>query len=308
MDPGLVASVIPPPPAGSPPPTVTVHHHPPTTTATSPDAPLPPAIISDSRGSSVERLSGPQLPRRLVPQTPEPEGKDSDFDEDGDSAGMDHEHEVSEEDEVGEEAGSELTHSALFVPPPVGQGQGVTMGYRTVMDASEGEESEPPLRVPPPVTVSARRHEGGAYDDTDEESNASGVPLPVRVNLGSGSGGGESGVQGVVRPSRGVPPPPPPPPVVSAPNASEGEDSGSDYGDEEQQGGEDERILRTRPLSDELLDEGGVPLIVPPQLGEGGGVKHAPIRSVPPPPPPPEEEEKEVLGEDEGGVYAHIIL
>lgn len=292
----MIASVIPPPPPRSPP---SATPHLPTVPASSsptlPTAPLPLRVVQESRESSVDRLSGPIQPRRIVPQTPEERERDLDDDDD------DREEVKAEEQEVvdgDEDAGSELARSTLFVPPPK-VGKDEATAYRTVMDreVDEGEESEPPLRVPPPLSVVEEVGRGGVVDREGVEV-VEGMPLPIRVDVNVGGEGQ------VAKPSRSVPPPPP-----FATAEEERDDSGSEYDDDDDGEEAEEEVLRTRPFSGEQTlqglvgegaDEQGVPLVVPPRLSEGGGVRHAPVRGLPPP-PPMEEEEKEVLDEDEGG-------
>ncbi|KAF5360638.1 hypothetical protein D9756_005132 [Leucocoprinus leucothites] len=345
VNPDIVASVLPPPPPRSP-PTLPSSTSPTATTRTTTEAPLPPRIVPASRDHSVDRdrLSGPAPPRRIVPQTPEPQTPEQlsgDLDDNDDASASEGGNIVDEE-----EAGSELARSTRFVPPPAA----TVLARRTLLgaDIDDGEESEPPLRVPPPpgsaglAGAPSGGRGRGAYDDTDDESNASGAALPVRVNIASSEGTGEAARRG--RPL----PPPPPPPMVSRPAPivlAEQEGSVSEYGDDASHGRghvqgheheeEEERVLHTRPLSEDrsyslsssaadIVEN--IPLVVPPRLSEGGGVRHAPARSVPPPPPsgslppPPPlassrpgsqlpekqleeeeaEDEKEILDEDEG--------
>jgi len=280
------------------------------------EKPLSPGISPTSRDPSVrrDRLSGPAPPRRIVPQTPEQPACDLD----GQNASTD---EVEGMGANEEETCSDLALSTLFVPPPAMAGPAVR---------SNDEESELPLRVPPPSNsarfIAEEKERGRAYEDTDDESNTSSVALPVRLNVASDDDAREAVELKQPLPLDSVP-------LVSI-HAASAEKTGSDRDDnlsheQEHEHGEHkmEESIHARPRSDDLSQSiysaaerlvNEIPFFVPPRSSEGSVTRHVPVRSVPgrllissPPSSSSssssqprqqyyEDEEKEVLDEDEG--------
>ena len=281
------------------------------------EKPLSPGISPTSRDPSVhrDRLSGPAPPRRVVPQTPEQSACDLD----------DQNTSTDEAECMGaneEETSSDLASSTLFVPPPA---------MACPVLRSDDEESDLPLHVPPPSNsgrfVAEEKERGRAYEDTDDESNTSGVALPVRLNVALDDDAREAVELKQPLPLGSAP-------LVSI-HAASAEKAGSDCDDDlpreqEHERGEEHKMeesIHARPRSDDLSQSiysaaehlvNEIPFFVPPRSSEGSVIRHVPVRSVParlfissPPSssssssPQPrqqyyEDEEKEVLDEDEG--------
>jgi len=277
------------------------------------EKPLSPGISPTYKDPSVDRdrLSGSAPPRRVVPQTPE----QSACDLDSQNASMDEAESMGADEE---ETSSDLASSTLFIPPPAMAGLALR---------SNDEESELPLHVPPPSNptrfVAKEKERGRAYEDTDDESNTSGVALPVRLNIAS---------DGDTREAVKLKQPLPLDSVSLVPiHAASAEKAGSDCDDDisheqEHERGEEhmmEESIHTRPHSDDLSQSiysaaehlvNEIPFFVPLRSSEGSVIRRVPVRSVPgrlsissPPSSSSqphqqyyEDEEKEVLDEDEG--------
>ena len=211
------------------------------------------------------------------------------------------------------ETDSDFASSTLFVPPPAMVGPALR---------SDDEESELPLRVPPPSNSTRFVAEKErAYEDTDDESDTSGVALPVRLNIASDDVAREAVMLKQPLPLESDPLVP-----IHAASAEETLECGDDISHEqERECGEHmmEGSIHARPHSDDLsqsicsaaeclVDQ--IPFFVPPRLSEGSGIRHVPMRPVPgrlsissPPSSSSqsqlqhyEDEEEEVLDEDEG--------
>ena len=311
VDAGIITGVIQSPPPHSPSTTV------PSSTIdaiTRTEVPLSPRIFPVSRDHSVDidRLRGPAPPRRVIPQTPIQPTRDLD----GQNVSTSGEEDIGTDEE---EVGTDLASSTLSIPSPAMTGPAL----RTIIGTSiDDEESEQPLRVPPPPDLARlvpdEKGRRGSCEDTDDESNASDVALPVRLNVASSEDAKEAVMLNQPLPLESVPSA-----LVPAVFA-EHEDAGSDSDDNtsyKQEHITEEGILHTAPPSDELSQSissaaaclvDHIPFFVPPRLSEGSGVRHVPVRSVSGPllisPFPSsalqlqhsEDEEKEVLDEDEG--------